>query len=113
MDRFYEGLKLKCAFYSANSWIKSLIMDSDISLIDYKLIKCILPKTYAKRGFNRDDVVDLKVSVDNRNWISLEHLNVVSFSTYDIIPSVIEYGGSREITIQTGNDLRKTVYEDQ
>jgi hypothetical protein len=66
MRNFYEGLRLKCAFHSPNTWErKTIIVDSDISMIDQKLIRCILPKSYTKRGFaNKDDEVVVKVSVD-------------------------------------------------
>ena len=33
-------------------------------------MKCQLPANYAKRGFNKDDFINLKVSVDNFNWIN-------------------------------------------
>ena len=35
------------------------------------MINCQLPANYAKRGFNKDDLVNLKVSVDNLNWINV------------------------------------------
>ena len=60
-------------------------------MIDQKLIRCILPKTYAKRGFvNQDDEVTIKVSVDGQNWIKMGTLNIVTIETGTITPSIIE-----------------------
>ena len=97
MDNFYEGLRLSCAFHTKNSWTrKPIVVDSDVSMLDQRLIRCILPKNYAKRGFNnQDDEIVLKVSVDGQNWIKMGTLNVVTLETHEITPSVIEYGGSR------------------
>jgi hypothetical protein len=37
-------------------------------------MNCQLPANYAKRGFNKDDFVTIRVSVDNLNWINLGSL---------------------------------------
>jgi len=57
MDKFYDGLNLKCAFHTKNSWgQKPIIVDSDMSMLEKRLIRCILPKSYTKRGFiDKDD----------------------------------------------------------
>ncbi len=97
MDNFYEGLRLSCAFHTKNSWTrKSIVVNSDVSMLDKRLIRCILPKNYARRGFNnQDDEIVLKVSVDGHNWIKMGTLNVVTLETHEITPPVIEFGGSR------------------
>ena len=83
MDNFYDDLRLSCAFHTKNSWTrKPLIVDSDISMLDQRLIRCTLPMNYAKRGFNnQDDEIVLKVSVDGQNWIKMGILNVVTLET--------------------------------
>ena len=48
-------------------------------MIDQRLIRCILPKTYARRGFiDQDDRIELKVSVDQTNWVSLGQIDILA-----------------------------------
>lgn len=73
-------------------------------------IFCHLPKDYIKRGFNADDTLTVKVSVDNLNWIYMGEVSIVKLKPLSLSPIQLENRDMNTITIETTPALSNQIF---